>query len=103
VNGELARLSVVLQQALTVLKKGGRMGVISFHSLEDRIVKEFFREKNKQCTCPPEWPICKCGGIRVVDILTKKPITAGDNEIKENPSSRSAKFRVVEKLEEETV
>ncbi len=103
VNGELARLSVVLQQALMVLKKGGRMGVISFHSLEDRIVKEFFREKNKQCTCPPEWPICKCGGIRVVDILTKKPVTAGDDEMKENPSSRSAKFRVVEKLEEETV
>jgi len=101
VNGELARLTITLQNALRVLKPGGRMGVISFHSLEDRIVKDFFREKNKSCTCPPEWPICQCGGKRVVTILTKKPICPGDAEVKENPPSRSAKFRVIEKLIDE--
>ena len=101
VNGELARLKITLQDALNVLKVGGRMGVISFHSLEDRIVKEFFREKNKSCTCPPEWPMCKCGGERIVTILTKKPVPPKEQEISINPPSRSAKLRVIEKLREE--
>ena len=74
------------------------MGVISFHSLEDRLVKDFFREKNRECTCPPEWPVCKCGGKRTVKILTKKPVTPTESEIEINPSSRSAKLRVIEKL-----
>ena len=101
VNGELARLQSALTSALTTLKPGGRMGVISFHSLEDRIVKHFFQEKNKSCTCPPEWPICKCGGQRIVRILTKKVVRPSEMEIRENPPSRSARFRVVEKLMDE--
>ncbi len=101
VNGELARLDTVLDSALKVLNAGGRMGVISFHSLEDRIVKRFFQEKNKSCTCPPEWPICKCGGQRIVTILTKKPIRPGIEEVDENAPSRSARLRVVEKLVDE--
>ena len=101
VNGELARLQSALPGALAALKPGGRMGVISFHSLEDRIVKHYFREKNKSCTCPSEWPICKCGGQRVLRILTRKVIIPTESEIKENPPSRSAKFRVVEKLIDE--
>ena len=101
VNGELARLQSALSSALSVLKPGGRMGVISFNSLEDRIVKHYFREKSKSCTCPPEWPICKCGGLPVVRILTKKAIRPSESEIKENSPSRSAKLRVVEKLRDE--
>ena len=87
--------------ALTVLKTEGRIGVISFHSLEDRIVKRFFRDKNKSCTCPPEQPICNCGGRRILEIITKKPIVPGEKERSINPPSRSAKFRVVVKLQEE--
>jgi len=101
VNGELARLESVLGNALNLLKAGGRMGVISFHSLEDRIVKRFFQEKNKSCTCPDEWPICKCGGRRIVNILTKKPVRPGDEEVGENSPSRSARLRVIEKIEDE--
>jgi 16S rRNA (cytosine1402-N4)-methyltransferase len=101
VNGELARLKSALTNALAILKPGGRIGVISFHSLEDRIVKQYFREKNKSCTCPPEWPICKCGGKPVVRILTRKAVKASEAEIRENPPSRSARFRVIEKLMDE--
>jgi 16S rRNA (cytosine1402-N4)-methyltransferase len=98
VNGELARLPDLLEAALGVLEVGGRMGVISFHSLEDRIVKNFFREKNKDCTCPPETPICRCGNHRSVEVLTRKGISPGDDEIKNNPPSRSARLRVVKKI-----
>ncbi|MGC9312894.1 MAG: 16S rRNA (cytosine(1402)-N(4))-methyltransferase RsmH [Sediminispirochaetaceae bacterium] len=102
VNGELARLEAVLQDALRILKVGGRMGVISFHSLEDRIVKRFFQEKSKPCTCPPEWPICKCGGENeVVHLVNRKPIVPAEEEVEVNPPSRSAKFRVVEKVRDE--
>ncbi|MFO7849245.1 MAG: 16S rRNA (cytosine(1402)-N(4))-methyltransferase RsmH [Spirochaetia bacterium] len=101
VNGELVRLQAALESSLKVLKVGGRIGVISFHSLEDRIVKWFFKEKNKDCTCPPDWPICKCGGKRVVDLLTKKPLRPKEEEVEKNSPSRSAKFRVIEKLREE--
>lgn len=101
VNGELARLEGVLQDAFTILKPGGRMGVIAFHSLEDRIVKWFFREKQKPCTCPPEWPICKCEGIPAADILTKKPVRPGEEEVRHNPPSRSARLRVLEKRRDE--
>lgn len=101
VNGELVRLEAGLGSALSVLKVGGRIGVISFHSLEDRIVKRFFREKNKSCTCPPEQPICNCGGRRILDIVTKKPIVPSESERVENPPSRSAKLRVAVKLAEE--
>ncbi|MBN2051586.1 MAG: 16S rRNA (cytosine(1402)-N(4))-methyltransferase RsmH [Spirochaetales bacterium] len=101
VNGELARLEGVLEHAFSVLKPGGRIGIIAFHSLEDRIVKWFFREKQKPCTCPPEWPICKCGGIPKADILTKKPVRPGEEEVRLNPPSRSARLRVLEKREDE--
>ena len=101
VNGELVRLEHVLDNALKILDVGGRLGVISFHSLEDRIVKRFFQEKNKSCSCPPEWPICKCGGQRIVRILTRKPVRPGQEEVDVNPPSRSARFRVVEKLVDE--
>ncbi len=101
VNGELVRLEQTLEPALAVLTVGGRMAVIAFHSLEDRIVKQFFKEKNKSCTCPPEWPMCKCGGTRVVDILTRKPVRPDIEEVETNAPSRSARLRVVEKVHED--
>jgi 16S rRNA (cytosine1402-N4)-methyltransferase len=101
VNGELSRLADLLDVSYRTLEPGGRLGVISFHSLEDRIVKNFFREKNRDCICPPEAPICKCGGQRELMILTKKGICAGEEETRKNPASRSARFRAVEKILDE--
>ena len=101
VNGELSHLADLLEAAFRILEPGGRLGVISFHSLEDRIVKNFFREKNRDCICPPEAPICKCGGQRAVTILTKKGIKSSDEEIRKNPASRSARFRAAEKILDE--
>ena len=101
VNGELSRLVDLLEGALRVLAPGGRLGVISFHSLEDRIVKNFFKTKNKDCTCPPQAPVCQCRGRRSVNIVTRKGVAAGDAEIKLNPPSRSARLRVVEKILDE--
>jgi 16S rRNA (cytosine1402-N4)-methyltransferase len=100
VNEELSRLPGLLEDALAVLEPGGRLGVISFHSNEDRLVKNFFRENNRDCTCPPQAPTCQCGGKRKVNVLTRKGITAGDDEIKRNPPSRSARLRVAEKVKE---
>jgi 16S rRNA (cytosine1402-N4)-methyltransferase len=96
VNRELLRLLELRETALAALKVGGRMGVISFDSLQDRGVKNFFRDKNKVCACPPETPICKCGG-RQVNLLTRKPVAPGPEEVRNNPPSRSAKLRVAEK------
>jgi 16S rRNA (cytosine1402-N4)-methyltransferase len=101
VNGELSRLPDLLEGARRILEPGGRLGIISFHSLEDRIVKNFFRMKNKDCTCPPEAPICRCEGRRSVNILTRKGIAPQDSEIERNPPSRSARLRVVEKVLDE--
>ena len=101
VNGELSRLPELLESALRVLEPGGKLGVITFHSLEDRIVKNFFRMKNKDCTCPPENPICNCSGRRAVNILTRKGVCPSDAEIEQNPPSRSARLRVVEKILED--
>ena len=101
VNGELARLDSVLANALRILKPGGRMGVITFHSLEDRRVKQFFKSMNMACICPPEQPICNCNGRRIVKILTKKPVAPSEEEIKMNPPSRSSKLRVVKKISDE--
>jgi 16S rRNA (cytosine1402-N4)-methyltransferase len=99
VNWELELLSEGLEHAFAVLNPGGRLGVIAFHSLEDRIVKRFFKERNRACTCPPEWPICQCGGRRKLRVLTAKPVTADPGERAANPASRSARLRVAEKLE----
>ena len=101
VNGELSRLPDLLDASFRILEAGGRLGVISFHSLEDRIVKNFFREKNRDCICPPEAPICKCGGQRELTILTKKGISPDEEEIRKNPPSRSARFRAIEKILDE--
>ena len=101
VNGELSRLAGLLEAAFRILETGGRLGVISFHSLEDRIVKNFFRDKNRDCICPPEAPICKCGGQRAVTILTRKGVSPGEEEIRKNPPSRSARFRAAEKILDE--
>jgi 16S rRNA (cytosine1402-N4)-methyltransferase len=97
VNDELGELERALPAALRGLSEGGRMGVIAFHSLEDRIVKRFFRERARACTCPPEWPICQCGGKSELALLTRKPVRAGGEERLANPASRGAKLRVVEK------
>ena len=98
VNRELELLPEALEHAFAVLNPGGRLGVIAFHSLEDRIVKRFFQERNKACTCPADWPICQCGGQRRLRTLTGKPIGAAPEERQSNPASRSAKLRVAEKL-----
>jgi 16S rRNA (cytosine1402-N4)-methyltransferase len=98
VNGEGKRLELMLETALERLKVGGRMGVISFHSGEDRKVKYFFREKSLDSTRPPETPICRKEENWSVKILTRKPVTAGPEECRKNPPSRSAKFRVAEKI-----
>ncbi len=98
INDELGALERALPQALRVLRPGGRLVVISFHSLEDRIVKHFFRREAQDCICPPRQPVCTCGHKAQVRILTRKPVTPGPEEIDRNPRSRSAKLRAVEKL-----
>ncbi len=98
VNDELGVLQTALVNALDLLKPGGRLSVISFHSLEDRIVKEQFRTWAKGCTCPPDFPICVCGKVPLVRLVTRKPIVATEAELTENPRARSAKLRCIEKL-----
>lgn len=100
VNSELERLPRALEHACRVSAIGARIGVISFHSLEDRIVKHFFREISKACICPPEMPMCKCGGNARFEVLTKKPVYPSEDESRANPPSRSARFRVLRKLAE---
>ncbi|MCL5093905.1 MAG: 16S rRNA (cytosine(1402)-N(4))-methyltransferase RsmH [Patescibacteria group bacterium] len=97
VNDELNALKEFLPQALESLKVGGRLGVISFHSLEDRIVKNYMRIESKDCICPKEKIICDCKHIKRLKILTKKPLIPSEKELKQNPRSRSAKLRVAEK------
>ncbi|MFA5188091.1 MAG: 16S rRNA (cytosine(1402)-N(4))-methyltransferase RsmH [Patescibacteria group bacterium] len=98
VNDELNGLKKVLPDALNALSKGGRLAVISFHSLEDRIVKEFFKREAKECICPPKLPVCQCGHQAQLKILTKKIITPTLAEIKINNRSRSAKLRAALKI-----
>lgn len=98
VNSELDRLPHLLEKAFNSLAEGGKMGVISFHSLEDRIVKHFFKDLAKNCTCPPEMPICTCGGMPRAALLTKKPVVPSAEEIAANAPSRSARLRVIQKL-----
>jgi 16S rRNA (cytosine1402-N4)-methyltransferase len=95
VNDELGAVERVLPRAIELLRPGGRLAVISFHSLEDRIVKQTFREEATDCICPPRQPVCTCGHVARVDLITRKPITPDEDEIAQNPRSRSAKLRIV--------
>ncbi len=98
VNDELGALRDVLPQALSLLRPGGRLAVISFHSLEDRAVKQFFQQEARGCLCPPKTPMCICGHFPQLRSLTRRPIKAGLAEVSGNPRSRSAVLRVAEKL-----
>lgn len=98
VNRELDALESVLPQAVAVLAPQGRLAVISFHSLEDRIVKQFFHRESQDCICPPEQPICTCDHRASVKILTRRPIQPDEAEIQINPRARSARLRIIEKL-----
>ena len=98
VNGELEHLSRAMEKLPDLLASGGRMAVITFHSLEDRIVKEAFNKRANPCTCPPELPVCICGKVADITKVTSKPIVASEHELEENPRARSAKLRVIEKL-----
>ncbi|MCK5475432.1 MAG: 16S rRNA (cytosine(1402)-N(4))-methyltransferase RsmH [Candidatus Pacebacteria bacterium] len=98
VNQELESLQIVLPKAFELLQSGGRIGIISFHSLEDRIVKRFFQKEAKDCLCEVGTPTCVCNHKKSLEILTKKPITASSEELQKNPRSRSAKLRVAKKI-----
>ncbi len=100
VNDELNNLKKVLPQAVDVLKPGGRLVVISFHSLEYRIVKYFFKKESSGCLCSKDMPVCRCGHKPILKIITKKPIIPKEEEAKINPRSRSAKLRAAEKIKE---
>jgi len=98
VNDELESLRRALPEALSLLDPGGVLAVISFHSLEDRIVKEFFNAQARPCTCPPDFPVCTCGRQPTMELLTTRPLTPGRPEIEANPRSSSAKMRAARKL-----
>jgi 16S rRNA (cytosine1402-N4)-methyltransferase len=98
VNGELDAMEKGLRAAITVLASGGRVGVVSFHSLEDKIAKNLFNVEATDCVCPPQAPVCICGHRRSVRVVTRKPVTASEAEVRENPRARSAKLRIAEKL-----
>ena len=98
VNGELDALPPMLEAAVSHLNAGGRLAVISFHSLEDRIIKKTMQELATGCTCPPEFPVCVCGKKPKIRLVSRKPIVSGEAELAENPRARSAKLRVAEKL-----
>jgi 16S rRNA (cytosine1402-N4)-methyltransferase len=98
VNQELEALETVLPQAMMALAPGGRLAVISFHSLEDRIVKQFFRRESQDCICPPRQPVCTCGHQAVLKVITPRPIYPQAEEVSLNPRSRSSRLRIAEKL-----
>ena len=98
VNHELDVLERGLEAAVRWLNPGGRICVISYHSLEDRIVKHIFQERSRGCTCPPELPVCMCGNVPTLKVLTRKPLVATTEEVERNPRARSAKIRVAERL-----
>ena len=97
VNDELSSVDRMIRAAVPRLNPGGRLAVISFHSLEDRIVKNGLADFAKGCTCPPDFPVCVCGKEPVIRLVTRKPIVSGQQELEENPRARSAKLRVAEK------
>ena len=98
VNDELGSVAKVMKDAIAALNPGGRLAIITFHSLEDRIVKNGMAEAAKGCTCPPRLPVCVCGNKPKVKLISRKPIVSGQKELDENPRARSAKLRVCEKL-----
>lgn len=98
VNDELSAADKLIQAAVPALAPGGRLAIISFHSLEDRIVKNAFADFAKGCTCPPDFPVCVCGKKPVIRLVNKKPIVSGEEELNENARARSAKLRIAEKL-----
>ena len=99
VNGELRAVEQAVQDSVDLLAPGGRLAVISFHSLEDRIVKNIFAQQAKGCICPPEFPVCVCGRKPRLKLVHRGVITAGEEELRDNPRARSAKLRVAEKIE----
>ncbi|MDO5301610.1 MAG: 16S rRNA (cytosine(1402)-N(4))-methyltransferase RsmH [Tissierellia bacterium] len=101
VNGELEVLEEVIPKAVDLLKPGGRLAIITFHSLEDRRVKQAFRELYADCICPPSQPVCTCNKVREIEIITRKPILPSEEELKENRRAHSAKLRVAEKTQRE--
>jgi 16S rRNA (cytosine1402-N4)-methyltransferase len=102
VNDELASLEAALPAALEMLRPGGRLAVISFHSLEDRIVKQFLREHERGCTCPPDFPICVCGRLPELRAIQRRPIRSGEAEVAANPRAASARLRAAVKARPET-
>ena len=98
VNDELGSVEKVMRDAIDCLNPGGRLAIITFHSLEDRIVKNGMADAAKGCTCPPNFPVCVCGKTPKVKLITRKPIVSGEEELEQNPRARSAKLRVCEKL-----
>lgn len=100
VNQEFEHLEAFLTQAVERLVPGGRLAVITFHSGEDTRVKQFMKKESQGCICPPNFPVCRCGQVSKVKILTKKPIIAGSDELTSNPRARSAKLRIIEKVEQ---
>ena len=98
VNDELGSVEQVMRDAIPCLNEGGRLAIITFHSLEDRIVKNGMVAASKGCTCPPNFPVCVCGNKPKVKLVSKKPIVSGEEELERNPRARSAKLRVCEKL-----
>ena len=99
VNHELDALDQGLRAAVRWANTGGRICVISYHSLEDRIVKHVFSELSQGCICPPDLPVCVCGHVPIVDVKTRKPLVAGEEEVSSNPRARSALMRVAVKLD----
>jgi 16S rRNA (cytosine1402-N4)-methyltransferase len=98
-NDELENLRSFLPQAAALLTPGGRLAVLSYHSLEDRMVKNYFRQEEKGCTCPPDFPECGCGRVSTLKVLTRRPALAGPEEVDNNPRARSARLRVAERLQ----
>lgn len=98
VNDELSAISEMMEKAPDLLRPGGRLAVISFHSLEDRIVKNAIQSREHGCTCPREAPVCTCGFVQSLRSVTRRPVTAGAEELADNPRSRSAKLRVAERI-----
>jgi 16S rRNA (cytosine1402-N4)-methyltransferase len=98
VNDELSALSQALRQAVELLAPQGRLAVISYHSLEDRLVKRFYHQESRDCICPPEVLICRCNHRATLETATKKPITPSELELKANPRCRSARLRIANRL-----